>query len=177
MILMVMCSSLDGERKGDQVKIGGARSPLERILQSPQFSTATRINIAAEVTAYCTEACCNSGFVHVNGTPVFIDWSNHIAAEGNVRIDQLMGAGVDLVAVDTSVIPFGSLIRYDGKLYAALDRGSLIRGNCIDIAMRHHSEANLFGRRKNEVIEVFVPRNPQQALSAILGLAVKYASR
>jgi len=153
----------------------GQKAPLESILLSAQFRNATRKVITGEVTAYCTQACCNSGYVIENGESVFKDWSNMIAA-GNEKIDVLMAAGVDIVAVDTSVIPFGSLIRYEGKLYAALDRGSRIQGNSIDIAMRNHADANLFGRRKNESVEIFIPQNPPQTLSVILGLAVKYAS-
>jgi len=174
-LFMTISASLNiGEKRADLSGNGVNRSSLEIVLLSSQFKHATRKVINCEVTAYCTQACCNSGFVIENGEPVFKDWSNMVAA-GNVKIDKLMSAGVDIAAVDTSVIPFGSLIKYEGKLYAALDRGSLIRGHAIDLAMRNHTEANLFGRKKNEIIEIFIPQNPQQTLSVILGLAMKYA--
>ena len=172
---MIVGVSLHVEEKDESLSANGlSRSPLENILLSSQFKKATRKVIPVEVTAYCTQACCNSGFVIENGESVFRDWSNMVAA-GNTKIDVLMAAGIDIVAVDTSVIPFGSMIRYEGKLYAALDRGSLIRGNSIDLAMRNHDIANMFGRKKNEMIEIIVPQNPQQALSVIFSLATKYA--
>lgn len=174
-LLLITGVSLHVDEKDKSLSENGERrSPLELILLSSQFKNSTRKVITGEVTAYCTQACCNSGFVIENGESVFRDWSNMVAA-GNVKIDMLMAAGVEIAAVDTSVIPFGSLIRYEGKFYAALDRGFLIRGNSIDLAMRNHADANLFGRRKNEMIEIFIPQDPRQALSVILGLAGKYA--
>jgi 3D (Asp-Asp-Asp) domain-containing protein len=101
------------------------------------------------------------------------DWSNRIAA-GPARIDDLMNAGIEVAAVDTSVIPFGSIIRYNGKLYAALDRGGLIKGNRIDLAKSDHVEASYFGRRKSQKVEVYKPENPE--LSSRLIMSMKFSS-
>jgi 3D (Asp-Asp-Asp) domain-containing protein len=57
-----------------------------------------------------------------------------------------------VVAVDTSVIPFGTRIYVDGYGYAtALDRGSDIRGNRIDLFFESESEAMSWGLRSVKV--------------------------
>ena len=55
------------------------------------------------------------------------------------------------VAVDTNVIPFGTVLIIDGHEYVAEDRGGAIRGNRIDIYFETHSEAWNFGRQNAEV--------------------------
>lgn len=49
------------------------------------------------------------------------------------------------IAVDTSVIPFGSVVLIDGVAYVAEDTGSAIIGNRIDIYFDSHDEALQFG--------------------------------
>lgn len=57
-----------------------------------------------------------------------------------------------VVAVDTSVIPFGTRIYVDGYGFAtALDRGSDIRGNRIDLFFESESEAMSWGLRPVKV--------------------------
>ena len=57
------------------------------------------------------------------------------------------------IAVDTSVIPFGTVIFIDGREYVAEDRGGAIRGNRIDIFFNCHQEALNWGVQR---IEVFI---------------------
>ncbi|MHB8157965.1 MAG: 3D domain-containing protein [Desulfocucumaceae bacterium] len=53
------------------------------------------------------------------------------------------------VAVDPSVIPFGSRLFIEGYGYGtALDKGSAIKGNRIDVFLESESEANRWGVRK-----------------------------
>lgn len=122
-----------------------------------------------EITAYCTGPCCNSKILtDRKGKVTVIDWSNRIAA-GSVLLDELNHAGIDVVAVDTDIVPFGSIIRYDGKLYAALDRGGLIKGARMDIAMMSHAKANNFGRKKNQQVEIYYPTSSEAATQIMTG--------
>lgn len=50
------------------------------------------------------------------------------------------------VAVDTEVIPLGSLLNINGQIYIAEDRGGAIKGNRIDICVCSHEEALNLGR-------------------------------
>jgi 3D (Asp-Asp-Asp) domain-containing protein len=145
---------------------------LNKMLSSSMFKNDPEV-ILAEITAYCTGSCCNSEiYTDEDGSIHVTDWSNKIAA-GPARIDELMNAGIEIAAVDTTVIPFGSIIRYNGKLYAALDRGGLIKGNRIDLAKNDHAEASLFGRRKLQRVEVYKPENPD--ISARQIMSMKYS--
>ncbi len=55
------------------------------------------------------------------------------------------------IAVDPTVIPYGSRVMINGHVYTAEDTGSLIKGNKIDIYMNTHEEAKKFGRKTAEV--------------------------
>ncbi|RPI96186.1 MAG: hypothetical protein EHM32_03835 [Spirochaetales bacterium] len=75
----------------------------------------------------------------------------------------------DRPQVDSSLIPFGSIIDCDGVLYVALDRGGAIRGTKIDLAMDEHDECVEFGRRRNRTVTVHVPRSPSAVVGMIRG--------
>lgn len=49
------------------------------------------------------------------------------------------------VAVDPSVIPYGTRLYIDGNIYTAEDCGGEIKGNKVDIFFNTHSEAQAFG--------------------------------
>lgn len=51
------------------------------------------------------------------------------------------------VAADTGVLPFGTQIVINGKVYTVEDRGGAIRGNRIDIYFTNHQEALNYGKR------------------------------
>lgn len=55
------------------------------------------------------------------------------------------------IAVDPSVIPYGSQVRYNGNIYIAEDTGGMIVGNRIDIFMDSLSECNSFGRQNIQI--------------------------
>ena len=59
------------------------------------------------------------------------------------------------IAVDTSVIPFGTKIIINGITYIAEDTGSLIEGNRIDIFFDSHEEALQFGVQQVEGVVVW----------------------
>ena len=58
------------------------------------------------------------------------------------------------IAVDTSVIPFGTQIVIYGNTYVAEDTGSSIKGNRIDIYFDNHQAALNFGVQYAEVFMV-----------------------
>ncbi len=87
------------------------------------------------VTAYCScEKCCghHSDGLTASGYSVF-------ANRGK------------LVAADTRVLPFGSLVQvpgYDGgRLVPVLDRGRKIKGHRLDLLMPTHKQAKQWGAR------------------------------
>ena len=57
------------------------------------------------------------------------------------------------VAVDPSVIPYGTTVIIDGHCYTAEDCGGAINGKRIDIYMNSHQEALKAGVRTVEVFE------------------------
>lgn len=89
-----------------------------------------------ELTAYCPcPICCG----------IYSNMTNPTTASGT-RATQGR-----TIATDTSVIPFGSKVVINGKIYTAEDTGGAIKGNRIDIYFESHTEALYFGRQKAQV--------------------------
>ncbi|MBQ8317842.1 MAG: 3D domain-containing protein [Lachnospiraceae bacterium] len=89
-----------------------------------------------ELTAYCPcPICCG----------IYSNMTNPTTASGT-RATQGR-----TIATDTSVIPFGSKVVINGKVYTAEDTGGAIKGNRIDIYFESHTEALYFGRQKAQV--------------------------
>lgn len=89
-----------------------------------------------KLTAYCPcTKCCGK-------------WSGSPTASG------VMPTTNHTIAVDTSVIPFGTEIVIDDITYVAEDTGSAIKGNKIDIYMSSHEEALEFGVQHKEVFKL-----------------------
>jgi len=86
----------------------------------------TEITVTA--TAYCPcEKCCGkSDGVTATGTK---------ATAGRT------------IAVDPSVIPYGTEVIINGHTYIAEDCGGAVKGNSIDIFFNTHEEARQFGRQ------------------------------
>ena len=84
------------------------------------------------LTAYCGCNGCNGG------------WGN-ITATGTTPVSGRT------IAVDPSVIPYGTEVTINGHTYVAEDCGGAIVGNRIDIYHASHSEALNFGRQTAEV--------------------------
>lgn len=62
------------------------------------------------------------------------------------------------VAVDTNVIPYGTILLIDGQEYTAQDTGSKIKGQVIDIYFDNHVEAENYGCKYQEIYAVEVVR-------------------
>lgn len=79
-------------------------------------------------TAYCPCEECSEGYGTMTATGV-------TATEGRT------------IAVDPKVIPYGTNVLIDDKLYVAEDCGGLIKGNKIDIYFDSHSKVEKFGKQ------------------------------
>lgn len=84
------------------------------------------------LTAYCAcEKCCGK--------------SDGITASGVKAVE-----GVT-IAADTSVLPFGTKVKIDGKIYTVQDRGGAIKGKRIDVYFDSHQKALEFGKQTKEI--------------------------
>lgn len=89
--------------------------------------------ITVTATAYCPcEKCCGK--------------SDGITATG------IKATAGRTIAIDPSVIPYGSEIEIDGHTYIAEDCGGCVKGNKIDIFFDTHKEALDFGKRQLTII-------------------------
>lgn len=55
------------------------------------------------------------------------------------------------IAVDPDVIPLGTQVLIDGRIYTAEDTGFAVKGNVIDIYFNDHEETEKYGRQDREV--------------------------
>ncbi|MDE5863031.1 MAG: 3D domain-containing protein, partial [Lachnospiraceae bacterium] len=86
------------------------------------------------ITAYCTcRICCG------------------VYSGGNRTASGTIPTTNRTIAVDTSVIPFGTRVVINGQIYVAEDRGGAIKGKRIDMFFYTHKEALRWGRRTMEV--------------------------
>lgn len=97
-----------------------------------------------KLTAYCScEKCCGKWALNrpkdENGKDIVY------GSTGTVLI-----AGTS-IAVDPSVIPYGSQVEINGHTYTAHDTGGAIKGNRIDVYFDNHQDALSFGVQYAEV--------------------------
>ena len=88
------------------------------------------------ITAYCPGECCNK------------NWAGYLT-KGKKMSDF---KGVNIIAADFKILPYGSVIKYKGIEYKVLDCGSAIKGKKIDILLPTHKEAETFGIKRNQTI-------------------------
>ena len=84
----------------------------------------------------CVQCCGNTLGITASGTHVHYDED-----------------GETTCAVDTSVIPFGTRLLINGRVYVAEDRGSAVIGNHVDLYFPTHQEAYDYA---TQYVEVFV---------------------
>lgn len=97
-----------------------------------------------EITAYCScKKCCGVGAENrpkdENGNDIVYTATGAIARANHT------------IAVDPSVIPYGTKVIINGTVYTAEDCGGGIKGNRIDIYFDSHEAALQWGRQKHEV--------------------------
>lgn len=88
-----------------------------------------------KITYYCPCSSCSDGYGSMTSTGV-IAQPNHT------------------IAVDPSVIPYGTRVAIDGTVYVAEDCGGGVNGNHIDIYVTHHSNIPVQGVFYKEVFRV-----------------------
>lgn len=97
-----------------------------------------------EITAYCPcEICCGE---YANNRPIDENGKSIVYGSTGERLT----SGYS-IAVDPNVIPYGSEVIIDGKIYKAQDCGGAIKGNRIDVYFENHQEAASFGRQTKDV--------------------------
>lgn len=118
----------------------------ERLSYDPEPEPEYRIYSLGNfiLTAYCACVICTE------------EWSAAHPSRVGTSFVQLTASGTKpiegrTIAVDTGVIPFGSIIIIDGDEFVAEDRGGAIVGNRIDIFFESHYEALEFGVQETEV--------------------------
>ncbi len=92
------------------------------------------------VTAYCPGPCCNGA------------WQGMTSS--GIPMSTYADRGISIAAVDPTVIPLGSYIRFRNKKYLAADVGTLIKGKTIDILVPDHNDTYVFGKHSGETIHV-----------------------
>lgn len=90
-------------------------------------ATKTSNTRTFRVTAYCPCATCNG------------KWVGSKTASGTTPTARRT------IAVDPTVIPYGTKVVLNGHTYTAEDSGSAIKGNRIDVFFNTHAEAMNFG--------------------------------
>ena len=84
--------------------------------------------ITVTATAYCPCADCSGG------------WGNRTSTGKTATAGRT-------IAVDPSIIPYGTGVIIEGVTYIAEDCGGAINGNRVDIFFNTHEEAMSYGRR------------------------------
>ena len=97
-----------------------------------------------KLTAYCScEKCCGKWALNrpkdENGKDIVYGSTGAILVAGTS------------IAVDPSVIPYGSQVEINGHTYIAQDTGGAIKGNRIDVYFDNHQDALNFGVQYAEV--------------------------
>lgn len=117
----------------------------------PEHSEAWESLGTFTLTAYCPcEKCCGYWATirptDETGAAIVYTSTGEIARAGTT------------IAVDPSVIPYGSTVKINGHTYIAQDTGGAIRSNRIDVYFADHQEALEFGRQKAEVfLKTYIP--------------------
>lgn len=121
------------------VYVEAANEPEEPVVAAP-----VKVSMGTfKITAYCPcEKCCGA-------------WADGITATGTTATQGRT------IAVDPSVIPYGSVVYFEGpdglvSGYVAEDCGGAIKGNRIDLYFDSHQDALEWGVRELEVFSVEV---------------------
>lgn len=92
-----------------------------------------------KITAYCSCKKCCGAWAENRPNGVVYTASGEKAEAGKT------------IAVDTSVIPFGTEVKIGDVIYTAQDTGSAVKGNVIDVYYDSHEEALNHGAKYQEV--------------------------
>lgn len=97
-----------------------------------------------KITAYCScRKCCG---VWAKNRPLDENGKEIVYTASGERAEVCK-----TIAVDTSVIPFGTEVKIGDTVYTAQDTGSAVKGNVIDIYFDSHEDAVKHGAKYLEV--------------------------
>ena len=97
--------------------------------------------ITVKLTAYCAcERCC-------------LGSADGVTATGTIPVEGRT------IAVDPSVIPYGSRVHIFDHVYIAEDCGGAIKGNRIDVYFDKHEDALAFGVKRD--VQIFIERGEE----------------
>jgi len=122
----------------------------------PHFTKIPR-TMTLRVTAYCAcEKCCGWKYNWL-GQKVYA-YGPH---KGKPKVVGKTASGTmakrGTIAADTDIFPFGTIMYIEGYGYGRVeDRGSVIKGNHIDIFFKDHQQAILWGNQ-NLKVKVWFP--------------------
>ena len=96
------------------------------------------------LTAYCScSSCCgkwaNNRPIDEHGNEIVYTSTGSVAKAGRT------------IAIDPSVIPYGTKVKIGDTIYTAEDTGGAIKKNRIDVYHDDHQSALKFGKQKKEV--------------------------
>ena len=77
--------------------------------------------------------------------------SNESLTKDSDYIKRIIGVEGDTIAVDPSVIPYGTKVIMNGHIFTAEDCGGAIKGKRIDVFVNDHDRANQYGVYNAEV--------------------------
>ncbi len=117
--------------------------PAPKVISEPQPSPWTSLG-TFRITAYCPcEECCGYWATvrpkDKNGNPIVYTSTGAVAKAGTT------------IAVDPNIIPHGTKVKINDKVYIAQDTGSAIKGASIDVYTDDHQKALEHGVQKAEV--------------------------
>ncbi len=153
-VFLIFIVSVGTTKKEIEVQEATTQTEKHTKVLSVEEESPIRLNYIGNfrLTAYCPcSKCCG-------------EWGKNRPTDeaGNDIVYTASGATAQAnktVAVDTDVIPYGTILLIDGQEYTAQDTGSKIKGQVIDIYFDNHVEAENYGCKYQEIYAVEVVNN------------------
>lgn len=120
------------------------KSDDQAILTNNQVTVESNPVLTVKVYAYCPCTICNE------------QWAGMVST-GQTMV-KIKDKGLNICAADPTILPYGTIIKYDGKEYFVTDCGSAIKGNTINILMEQHKDTLIFGIKENQTIEIITKK-------------------
>lgn len=139
-LIVMLCSKFHVEHE-TTVKAEEPKQTETESIPEPE-PVAEKITVTAYAYCPCSKCCgvwAENRPIDENGKPIILTASGARATEGRT------------IAVDPTVIPYGTEVIFDGKTYIAEDCGGGIKGNTIDVYFDTHEKALEFGVQQKEV--------------------------
>lgn len=132
---IVICGISEEGAETTTAVIAAESKAVETTAKRTTETTTERLTeMTVTATAYCPcEKCCGK-------------WAKD-RSDGIKTASGAYARSKHTIAVDPSVIPFGTAVIINGIEYIAEDTGGAVKGKMIDIYFDSHEEAQAFGRQ------------------------------